>query len=154
MERVCRPASVPCTRSPARWTPPSRSTARSSRPLSAHPILCIRPNPVYEDKVLAMKILRISHSAVVDAWRERERELRRKGMLLRLVSARSWDEAGRQVPLQARTGEDVVGIRTFGSHPALFVYDPVRLWRELGREVDVLDVHEEPYALATAEVLG
>jgi len=100
-----------------------------------------------------MKVLRVSHSAVVDAWRERERELRRRGVDVRLVSARAWDEAGRVVPLVPRPGEDVVGVRTFGAHPALFVFDPVGLWRELGRDVDVLDVHEEPYALATLEVL-
>jgi glycosyltransferase involved in cell wall biosynthesis len=70
------------------------------------------------------------------------------------VSARRWDEGGRPVDLEPRPGEDVVGIRTFGTHPALFVYDPVALWRELGREVDVLDIHEEPFALATVEVLA
>ncbi|MFC8733049.1 glycosyltransferase [Luteimicrobium sp. NPDC057192] len=100
-----------------------------------------------------MRVLRVSHSAVVDAWRERERELRRRGVGVRLVSARAWDEAGRVVPLVPRPGEDVVGVRTFGTHPALFLFDPVGLWRELGRDVDVLDVHEEPYALATLEVL-
>ncbi len=101
-----------------------------------------------------MKVLRVSHSAVVDAWRERERELRRRGVDVRLLSARAWDEAGRVVPLVPRPGEDVVGVRTFGSHPALFVFDPVALWRELGHDVDVLDLHEEPYALATLEILA
>ncbi|MGC5166850.1 glycosyltransferase [Luteimicrobium sp. DT211] len=101
-----------------------------------------------------MKVLRVSHSAVVDAWRERERELRRRGVDIRLVSARAWDEAGRVVALVSRPGEDVVGVRTFGSHPALFLFNPVALWRELGRDVDVLDVHEEPYALATLEILA
>lgn len=100
-----------------------------------------------------MKVLRVSHSAVVDAWRERERELRRRGLEVRLVSALRWDEAGAVVPLEPRPGEDVVGVRTLGTHPALFLLDPVALWRELGREVDVLDLHEEPYALATLEVL-
>ncbi|GAA4836733.1 hypothetical protein GCM10023221_12480 [Luteimicrobium xylanilyticum] len=100
-----------------------------------------------------MKVLRVSHSAVVDAWRERERELRRRGVEVRLLSARAWDEAGRMVPLEPRPGEDMVGVRTFGSHPALFLFDPVALWRELGRDVDVLDLHEEPYALASLEVL-
>ncbi len=53
----------------------------------------------------------------------------------------------------ARPGEDVVGARTLGRHPAVFVYDPRPLWRALGRPVDVIDVHEEPFALATAEIL-
>ena len=42
---------------------------------------------------------------------------------------------------------------TWGRHPALFVYDPRPLWRALGETYDVIDVHEEPFALATAEVL-
>ncbi|MEU2201897.1 glycosyltransferase [Isoptericola sp. NPDC019482] len=101
-----------------------------------------------------MKVLRVSHSAVVDAWRERERELRRRGIEVRVLSARSWEAGGRPVHLAPRPGEDVVGIRTAGRHPALFLYDPCALWRELGRPHDVLDVHEEPFALATAEILA
>ncbi|MFF2833124.1 glycosyltransferase [Cellulosimicrobium cellulans] len=100
-----------------------------------------------------MKVLRVSHSAVVDAWRERERELRARGVDVRLLSARAWDEGGTTVRLVPRPGEPVRDVRTLGSHPALFVYDPLLLWRALGQEWDVLDVHEEPFALATAEVL-
>ncbi|WP_386052409.1 glycosyltransferase [Terrabacter terrigena] len=95
----------------------------------------------------------MSHSAVVDAWRERERALRRAGHHVDLVSAASWSEGGREVRLEPREGENAVGASTFGSHPALFLYDPRPLWRALGRPVDVIDIHEEPYALATAEVL-
>ena len=47
----------------------------------------------------AMRVLRVSHSAVVDAWRERERELRALGHDVRTLSARAWDEGGRRVPL-------------------------------------------------------
>ncbi|GAB2776999.1 hypothetical protein GCM10027039_42820 [Terrabacter koreensis] len=101
-----------------------------------------------------MWALRVSHSAVVDAWRERERALRRAGHRVELVSAASWTEGGRQVRLEPRDDENVSAAKTFGSHPALFVYDPRPLWRALGRPVDVIDIHEEPYALATAEVLA
>ena len=101
-----------------------------------------------------MRILRVSHSAVVDAWRERERELRAAGLDVGLLSARAWDEGGTTVPLTPRPGEPVEGVRTFGSHPALFVYAPGPLWRALGQEWDVLDLHEEPFALATAEILA
>ncbi|CAM3639764.1 glycosyltransferase [Isoptericola cucumis] len=100
-----------------------------------------------------MRVLRVSHSAVVDAWRERERELRALGHDVRTLSARAWDEGGRRVPLEPRPGEPVRGVRTLGTHPALFVYSPGPLWRALGERWDVLDVHEEPFALATAEVL-
>lgn len=101
-----------------------------------------------------MKVLRVSHSAVVDAWRAREREMRSQGADVRLLSARVWDEGGTRVPLEPRPGELVRGVRTIGSHPALFLYDPRPLWRALGEDWDVLDIHEEPFALATAEILA
>ena len=101
-----------------------------------------------------MWALRVSHSAVVDGWRERERSLRRRGHHVDVVSAEAWSEGGRRVVLSARPDEPVVPARTVGSHPALFLYDPRPLWRALGGPLDVIDVHEEPFALATAEVLA
>lgn len=101
-----------------------------------------------------MRVLRISHSAVVDAWRERERAIRRRGVDVHLLSARRWDEGGRTVELRPGPDEQVEGIGTVGRHPALFLYDPLALWRALGRHWDVLDIHEEPFALATAEILA
>lgn len=101
-----------------------------------------------------MRVLRVSHSAVVDAWRERERAIRRRGVDVRLLSARRWDEAGAVVRLEPQMHEQVEGIRTWGSHPALFVYDPCALWRALGERWDMIDIHEEPFALATAEILA
>lgn len=100
-----------------------------------------------------MRVLRVSHSAVVDSWRERERQLRAQGVDVRVLSARIWDEGGRAVRMIPRPGEPVRGVRTVGSHPALFLYDPRPIWRALGENWDVLDVHEEPFALATAEIL-
>ena len=101
-----------------------------------------------------MRVLRIAHSGVVDAWRERERAIRRRGVDLRLLSAREWDEGGTAVALEPRARERVDAERTWGSHPALFVYDPLPLWRALGETWDLIDIHEEPFALATAEVLA
>lgn len=100
-----------------------------------------------------MRVLRISHSAVVDEWRGRERALTALGVDVGLICARSWHAGGVEVRLEPRDGERVVGARTFGRHPALFVYDPRPIWRALGERWDVLDLHEEPFALATAEVL-
>ncbi len=100
-----------------------------------------------------MRVLRIFHSAVVDAWRERERHLRVLGAEVDLLTARRWNEGGSDVTLVPRPGEPVRGIRTWGRHPALFVYSPLPLWRALGRAYDVIDIHEEPFALATAEIL-
>ena len=100
-----------------------------------------------------MRVLRVSHSAVVDAWRERERRLRDRGHDVRTLSARVWDEAGMPVRLVPRPGEPVEGVATVGRHPALFLYDPRPFWRALGDPWDVIDLHEEPFALATAQVL-
>ena len=100
-----------------------------------------------------MRVLRVSHSSVVDAWRERERALGARGHDIELVTAEVWDEGGSAVRLVKRPGERVTGARTLGRHPALFLYDPRPLWRLLGHQWDVIDIQEEPFALATAEVL-
>lgn len=101
-----------------------------------------------------MRVLRIFHSGVVDSWRERERALERAGADVTLLTARRWDEGGRMVDLTLRPGEKTRGVATIGRHPALFLYDPRPLWRALGEHWDVLDIHEEPFALATAEILA
>ncbi len=101
-----------------------------------------------------MRVLRIFHSAVVDSWRERERRLRDLGVDVRLLSARTWSEWGTPQTLVAGGDDFVAPVRTFGRHPALFVYDPVPIWRALGEDWDVIDIHEEPFALATAEILA
>jgi glycosyltransferase involved in cell wall biosynthesis len=47
-----------------------------------------------------------------------------------------------------------VPVRTFGRHPNLFVFDPLPLWRLLGDGGwDLIDLHEEPFGMAVAEVL-
>ncbi|MFE4725146.1 glycosyltransferase [Microbacterium sp. NPDC056736] len=100
-----------------------------------------------------MRVLRISHSAAVADWRGRERGLRALGMTVTLLSARRWHAGGAETQLTAGADEHAVPVDTWGRHPALFVYDPRPLWRALAEEYDVIDVHEEPFALATAEVL-
>lgn len=100
-----------------------------------------------------MRTLRISHSAVVRAWRQREEQIRRLGVDVHLLAATRWNEAGRRIDLDPLPGEPVTPIRTLGTHPALFVYDPRPLWSALRRPQDVIDIHEEPFALATAEIL-
>ncbi|MEO7235205.1 MAG: glycosyltransferase, partial [Lapillicoccus sp.] len=101
-----------------------------------------------------MRVLRISHSGVVGAWRHRERAIAALGVDLHLVSAAVWDEGGAPVRLEPLPGEAVEGIATIGSHPALFLYDPRPLWRLLDETWDLLDLHEEPFSLATAEILA
>ncbi|HKX68283.1 MAG TPA: glycosyltransferase [Intrasporangium sp.] len=95
----------------------------------------------------------MSHSAVVDAWREREEALRTRGHEVRLLSALAWNEGGTTIALEPRPGEPVQGLHTLGRHPALFVYDPRPIWRAMGDRWDVIDIHEEPFALSTAETL-
>jgi GT2 family glycosyltransferase len=100
------------------------------------------------------RVLRISHSSVVSSWRKREQGLRDLGIEVTLVTARSWQEGGGEVKLDASADENVLGVTTFGSHPCGFLYDPTALWKAL-RSVphDVLDVHEEPYSVAAIEVV-
>jgi glycosyltransferase involved in cell wall biosynthesis len=102
-----------------------------------------------------LRVLRISKSGVVSAWRERERLLRAKGADLTLVTARRWEEGGSMVTFTAGGDRFAVPVRTFGRHPNLFVYDPRALWRVLGSaRWDLIDLHEEPFGLAVAEVLA
>lgn len=102
----------------------------------------------------SLRVLRVAHHGVVSAWRERERELIRRGVDLTLVSAVRWNEGGRDVELDSGADGFVHGVGTLGSHPNGFVYDPRPLWRLLGQRWDLIDLHEEPCALATAEILG
>ncbi len=102
----------------------------------------------------ATRVLRIYHSAVVGAWRERDRQLRGRGIDLNTIAPRRWNEGGRDVALEAK--EDavfVVPARTVGRHPYVFVYNPLPLLRELRRHPDLVDVHEEPASLAALEIM-
>ncbi|MDR2998079.1 MAG: glycosyltransferase, partial [Microbacterium sp.] len=70
-----------------------------------------------------------------------------------LVAARRWHAGGTEVTLTSTPDDPVSEAVTVGRHPALFLYDPRPLWRLLGEKWDVIDIHEEPFALSTAEVL-
>ncbi len=101
-----------------------------------------------------LRVLRVSKSGVVTAWRERERSLRTLGADLTLVTAVRWEEGGSMVAFNADGDRFALPVRTLGRHPNLFLYDPVALWRILGSaEWDLIDMHEEPFGLAVAEVL-
>ena len=99
------------------------------------------------------KVVRVYHSAVVASWRERDRLLRQSGADVVLISAKCWDEGGSAVSLEADGDTFVVGARTWGSRPNLFLYDPLPIWKVLRRHrPELLDVHEEPCSLAAAEL--
>ena len=97
--------------------------------------------------------MRVAHHAVVSAWRERERQLRARGARLELFSARRWNEGGRDVELDRGDDRFVHPVGTVGTHPNAFLYNPLPLWRALAAGPELLDLHEEPFALATAELL-
>jgi glycosyltransferase involved in cell wall biosynthesis len=91
---------------------------------------------------------------VVTGWRERERQLRALGADLTLVAAARWEEGGSMVRFTQDGDGFAVPVRTLGRHPNLFLYDPRPLWRLLGSgHWDLIDMHEEPFGLAVAEVL-
>jgi len=101
------------------------------------------------------RVLRIYHSGVVAAWRERDVALAAEGIEVTLVSPSSWNEGGREVDLVPGPDEDVIEAHTWGRHPYRFVFDPRPLWSVLRHGGhDVIDIHEEPASLATAEVLA
>lgn len=98
-------------------------------------------------------VTRVYHSAVVGNWRSRDRSLRAGGADVVLISAARWDEGGKAVTCVAGDDDFVLAVGTIGSHPNLFLYDPRPIWRCLRlRPIDILDVHEEPCSLATAEL--
>jgi len=98
------------------------------------------------------RVLRIAHHGVVSAWRQRERELRARGIDVTLVSARVWNEGGARVPLRAEGDDFVRAAATLGRHPSAFLFSPFPLWRAIGEKPDLIDVHEEPSSLAVFEV--
>ncbi|GAA5212229.1 hypothetical protein GCM10025774_36070 [Microbacterium kyungheense] len=57
------------------------------------------------------------------------------------------------MPLDVDEDAFVVGAGTVGTHPNAFVYDPRPIWRMLRAGPELIDLHEEPFSLATAEVL-
>jgi len=72
-----------------------------------------------------VRALRVSHSAVVDEWRGRERALASLGVDVALLSARTWPEGGARVDLHPRPGEHVDGVATIGRHPATIHFDTI-----------------------------
>ncbi len=102
----------------------------------------------------SLRVLRIFHSAVVEAWRARDRELINLGIDETLVTAREWNEGGAIVSFDAGTDQFAHAVRTYGTRPNLFLYDPWQLWTFFGRHsFDLLDFHEEPCSLAMGELL-
>lgn len=100
------------------------------------------------------RVLRVYQSAVVTEWRERDRQLRRRGFEVTTVTPRRGVEGGADVELEQGSDSFLVPARTFGHHPMLLVYDPVPIWRAMrAHRFDAVDIHHEPASLAAAELL-
>lgn len=124
------------------------------RPVGYHPPVAGSTASGSAGNTAPLRVLRISHSAVVTAWRQRDRELRRSGVDLTLLSAAKWEEGGSSVGFVTAGDDFARPVATIGRHPNLFLYDPRPIWRALASDDwDVLDIHEEPFGTAVAEVL-
>jgi glycosyltransferase involved in cell wall biosynthesis len=104
-----------------------------------------------------MRVLRIAHSSLTPALRQRERALARcyPNVDLEVVTTERWLEAEMEVDA---TPDDLFPVRTARSylsrHIQLFAYDPrpiVKALRE--HKPHLIDMSHEPYSVAGAEIL-
>lgn len=104
-----------------------------------------------------MRVLRIAHSSLTPALRDRERALaaRYPNLDLQVVTTERWREA--EVDVEA-TEDDLFRVRTartyISKHIQLFAYDPRPLIAALREhQPHLVDLNHEPYSVACAEVL-
>ena len=100
-----------------------------------------------------MRVLRVSHSATVAEWRGRERALRALGHDVTVLAARHWHAGGAETTLTDGAEDGAVPSARGDGILRSSSTTRARSWRALGEQWDVVDIHEEPFALATAEVL-
>ena len=104
-----------------------------------------------------MRVLRIAHSSLTPALRQRERALARcyPDVDLEVVTTERWWEAEMEVEA---TPDDLFPLRTARSHLSkhiqLFAYDPRPIIKALREhQPDLIDMGHEPYSVAGAEIL-
>jgi len=104
-----------------------------------------------------MRVLRIAHSSLTPALRQRERALARcyPDVELELVTTERWREAEMDVDAAP---DDLFPVRTARSWLSrqinLFAYDPRPIIKALREhQPDLVDLSHEPYSVAGAEVL-
>jgi glycosyltransferase involved in cell wall biosynthesis len=104
-----------------------------------------------------LRVLRIAHSSLTPALRERERAVARNfpDVRLEVVTTNSWREAEIEVAAQP---DDMFPVRSASTHLSkhiqLFAYDPRPIIAALREhKPDLIDMNHEPYSLACAEVL-
>jgi glycosyltransferase involved in cell wall biosynthesis len=104
-----------------------------------------------------MRVLRIAHSSLTPALRQRERAFARRypEVKLEVVTTERWKEAEQVVEC---TPDDLFPVTTarshFSKHIQLFAYDPRPIIKAIRRhKPDVIDLSHEPYSIAGAQVL-
>jgi glycosyltransferase involved in cell wall biosynthesis len=104
-----------------------------------------------------LRVLRIAHSSLTPALRERERALVRNfpNVQLEVITTNSWREAEIEVTAQQ---DDLFPVRSASTHLSkhiqLFAYDPRPIIAALREHrPHLIDMNHEPYSVACAEVL-
>jgi len=104
-----------------------------------------------------MRVLRIAHSSLTPALRQRERAVVRcyPDVDLEVITTPRWREAEMEVEVAP---DDLFPVRTarsyFSKHIQVFAYDPRPIIQALRRHrPHVVDLSHEPYSIAGAEVL-
>ena len=104
-----------------------------------------------------MRVLRIAHSSLTPALRQRERSIARlyPDVELEVITTRRWREA--EVEVEA-TADDLFPVRMartyLSKHIQLFAYDPRPIIKTLREHrPHLIDLNHEPYSVACAEVL-
>ncbi len=104
-----------------------------------------------------MRVLRIAHSSLTPALRQRERALKRRypDVDLRVITTERWREAEMEVEAAADDLFPVSMARTyFSKHIQLFAYDPRPIIAALRKhKPHLIELNHEPYSVACAEVL-
>jgi glycosyltransferase involved in cell wall biosynthesis len=117
-------------------------------------------NPIKENsqgRAEKMRVLRVAHSSLTPALRQRERALARcyPDVELEVVTTERWREAEMQVEAMP---DDLFPVRTarshFSKHIQLFAYDPRPIIAALRRhQPHLVDMGAEAYSVAAAEIL-
>jgi glycosyltransferase involved in cell wall biosynthesis len=104
-----------------------------------------------------MRVLRIAHSSLTPALRQRERAMVRcfPDVDLEVITTPRWREAEMEVDVLP---DDLFPVKTarrlFSKHIQLFAYDPRPIIKALREHrPDIVDLSHEPYSIAGAEVL-